>query len=123
MKSLYVLLATPLGRRFWCWMIQKMPFALPVDRLRETPTLLAFRHPKPAYAFHVILVPRQDVASLANLDPQQTQLLTDLFSTVQSLVNEYDLQAIGYRLVVNGGPFQEFPHLHFHLISDKTSNA
>ena len=34
----------------------------------------------------------------------------------QSLVQEYDLGA--YRLIVNGGEYQDFPHLHFHLISD-----
>jgi diadenosine tetraphosphate (Ap4A) HIT family hydrolase len=35
---------------------------------------------------------------------------------VQSLVAEYNLPA--YRLLVNGGEYQEFPHLHFHLISE-----
>jgi hypothetical protein len=29
-----------------------MSFALPVERLREIETLLAFYHPKPAYPFH-----------------------------------------------------------------------
>jgi hypothetical protein len=24
----------------------------------------------------------------------------------------------GYRLIVNGGKYQDFPYLHFHLISD-----
>jgi len=31
-------------------------------------------------------------------------------------VDEFHLQA--YRLIVNGGKYQDFPHLHFHLISD-----
>jgi diadenosine tetraphosphate (Ap4A) HIT family hydrolase len=35
----------------------------------------------------------------------------------QSLVAEHQLA--GYRMIVNGGEYQEFPHLHFHLISDK----
>jgi len=47
-----------------------IPFILPVDRLRETATLLAFCHPTPAY-----------------------------------------------RLIVNGGEYQDFPYLHFHLVS------
>ena len=25
----------------------------------------------------------------------------------------------GYRLIVNGGEYQDFPHLHFHLISEE----
>lgn len=39
-------------------------------------------------------------------------------STVQLLVHRYDLEEKGYRLIVNGGQYQEVPHLHFHLISD-----
>ena len=26
----------------------------------------------------------------------------------------------GYRLIVNGGKYQDFPYLHFHLVSDLT---
>ena len=93
-----------------------MSFAIPVKRLRETDTLMAFHHPKPVYPFHVLLVPKKAVQSLAELDTADVAFLADLFSTVQSLVKEHQLPA--YRLIVNGGEYQEFPHLHFHLISD-----
>ena len=95
-----------------------MSFLIPVARLRETSSLLAFHHPSPGYEFHVLIVPKREVASLAQLDPADTTFLTDLYSTVQSLVDEFHLQA--YRLIVNGGEYQDFPHLHFHLISDAT---
>lgn len=98
------------------WIFAHMSFAIPVKRLRETDTLMAFRHPKPAYPFHVLIVPKKAVASLADLDPADTVFLTDLYSTVQSLVDEFTLPA--YRLIVNGGEFQDFPQLHFHLIGD-----
>lgn len=94
-----------------------MSFVIPVQRLRETSNLLAFHHPSPSYKFHVLIVPKRQVQSLENLDPQDTTFLTDLYTTVQSLVNEFGLKA--YRLVVNGGEYQDFPHLHFHLISEK----
>ncbi len=93
-----------------------MTIALPVERLRETDTLIAFRHPRPAYAFHVLLVPKQAAASLEDLSPSDTAFFSDLFATVQSLVAEFRLPA--YRLVVNGGSYQDFPQLHFHLISE-----
>ncbi len=98
------------------WMFEHMSFAIPVKRLRETDTLMAFRHPKPAYPFHVLIVPKKAVASLMELDSSDTVFLADLYSTVQHLVNEFKLPA--YRLIVNGGEFQDFPQLHFHLISD-----
>ena len=98
-----------------------MSFLIPVNRLRETSNLLAFHHPSPSYKFHVLIVPKRQTNSLKDLDPQDTAFLTDLYSIVQSLVNEFQLKA--YRLIVNGGEYQDFPHLHFHLISDITSQT
>jgi histidine triad (HIT) family protein len=93
-----------------------MSFVIPVQRLRETDTLMAFHHPKPSYPFHVLLVPKKAVASLRELDASDSKFLAELYSTVQSLVDEFHLSA--YRLIVNGGTYQDFPQLHFHLISD-----
>ena len=98
------------------WIFAHMSFAIPVKRLRETKTLMAFYHPKPAYPFHVLLVPKKAVASLKDFDPTDTPFLTDLYSTVQHLVDKFQLPA--YRLIVNGGEVQDFPQLHFHLVAD-----
>jgi histidine triad (HIT) family protein len=110
-------------RRMLCWLspvigwiFAHMSFAIPVQRLRETQTLVAFHHPKPSHPFHVLLVPKKAVASLKDLDAKDSAFLTDLYSSVQSLVEEFHLSA--YRLIVNGGEYQDFPQLHFHLISD-----
>ncbi|MBK9006266.1 MAG: HIT domain-containing protein [Anaerolineae bacterium] len=97
------------------WMFAHMSFAIPVKKLRETETLMAFYHPKPAYPFHVLLVPKRAVKTLMEFDSTDSVFLTDLYSTVQSLVKEFHLTA--YRLIVNGGERQDFPQLHFHLIS------
>jgi histidine triad (HIT) family protein len=99
------------------WVFEHMSFMIPVQRLRETSTLMAFQHPKPSYPFHVLLVPKRAVASLKELDSHDSEFLLDLYSTVQILVDEFQLSA--YRLIVNGGDYQDFPQLHFHLISDR----
>src|SRR5215216_7626540 len=98
------------------WLFAHMNFAIPVQRVRETKTLMAFYHPKPAYPFHMLLVPKKAVASFQELDENDSAFFTDLVSIVQSLVEEFHLSA--YRLIVNGGKAQDFPQLHFHLISD-----
>lgn len=96
-----------------------MSFALPVERLCETPSLLAFHHPAPVYALHVLLVPKKPIASLGELDPSaDCDFLKDLVASTQKLVKQFNLVEHGYRLVVNGGPNQDLPYLHFHLISD-----
>ena len=101
------------------WVFAHMSFVIPMKRLKETDTLLAFYHPKPSYPFHVLLVPKKAVVSLKELDLNDTAFLTDLYSVVQSLVEEFHLAA--YRLIVNGGEYQDFPQLHFHLVSPHRS--
>ena len=92
---------------------------IPFKRLRETDTLLAFYHPKPDYPVHILLMPKSETDSFQSLDVSNTAFMADLVSTVQSLVEELDLAEKGYRLIVNGGEYQDFPHLHFHLISEE----
>jgi histidine triad (HIT) family protein len=100
------------------WVFSRMSFAIPLRRLRETSSLLAFQHPSPAYPVHVLIVPKRAYASLMELSAQDERFLTDLVETVQSLVRELGLESRGYRLVVNGGEYQDVPQLHFHLISE-----
>ena len=94
-----------------------MSFAIPVRRLRETGTLIAFRRPKPSYKIHILIVPKKSLSGLEALSPEDDGFYVDLFTIVQSLVEEKDLAEHGNRLVVNGGSFQDIPQLHFHLIS------
>lgn len=109
---------SPVGRLLAGWLFAHMSFALPVHRLRETNTLVAFHHPRPSYAVHILLVPKRKVAGLVSLTPADADFLADLFQAVKELVAELQLEERGYRLIVNGGAYQEVPHLHFHLISD-----
>jgi histidine triad (HIT) family protein len=119
MKRLLVHLArSPLAQSALGWLFAHMRFAIPVKRLHETPTLLAFHHPKPSYPVHILLVPKAPRASLADLTAEDAAFMVDLFATVARLVAEFDLDARGYRLIANGGAYQDVPLLHFHLISE-----
>ena len=108
---------SPMGRWLLGWGFEHMSFALPVHRLHETTTLIAFHHPRPAYAVHILLVPKKAISSLADLGPGDAGFLVDLFATVQELVKALNLEESGYRLIANGGQYQDVPQLHFHLIS------
>ena len=66
---------------------------------------------------HVLIVPKRACASLMELSAQDARFLADLVETAQSLVRELGLENKGYRLVVNGGEYQDVGQLHFHLIS------
>jgi len=94
-----------------------MSFVIAAKRLRETPSLLAFHHPRPAYPVHILILPKKSLRGLQELSASDADFLTDLFRTVQTLVEELYLETPGYRLIVNGGKYQDFPFLHFHLVS------
>lgn len=100
------------------WVFAHMSFLIPVQRLRETETLIAFHHPQPSHPFHVLLVSKQGYASLLDVPPEATDFMRDLVETAQSLVHEFQLESGGYRLIANGGSYQDVPQLHFHLIAD-----
>jgi histidine triad (HIT) family protein len=96
----------------------RLHFLLPVQRLHETDTLLAFYHPHPSYPLHILLTPKRPLIGLPDLTAADADFMTDLFQTVQRLVVQFNLEQSGYRLIVNGGAYQDIPHLHFHLIVD-----
>lgn len=111
------LLRQPWSGRIIGWIFTHMSFAIPVHRLHETDSLLAFNHPSPAYPVHILIVPKRTYTSLMDVTVEDTAFLADLVETVQSLVRELGLEVKGYRLIVNGGEHQDVKHLHFHLIS------
>ncbi len=86
---------------------------------------VAYSHPALSYPFHVLLVPKKPIptplapparAGVSALDPVSA-FLPDVIATAQGLVEQFHLPAC--RLIVNGGECQDFPYLHFHLISGR----
>jgi histidine triad (HIT) family protein len=107
MSDTYFLVRQHFLNRLFIWMLQNTSFLLPIKRVRETEAVLVFHHPKPAYPFHVILIPKKVIHPLSDLSPAES-FLADLITVTQSLVAEYHLSA--YQPIVNGGEYQEFPH-------------
>lgn len=114
---LFHLARSRLGGALLRFGLSSMSFLIPVDRLRETPSLLAFYHPSPGYPVHILIVPKKAYRTLLDIPAHDSDFLRDLFETVQSLVREMGLESSGYRLIANGGSYQDVPVAHFHLIS------
>lgn len=85
--------------------------------LHETDTLTAFTHPRPSYPVHILIVPKRPFHTLLDI-PDGDPFTADLFTTTQKLVHQHNLDQTAYRLVSNGGEYQDVPHLHFHLIGE-----
>ena len=66
---------------------------------------------------HILLVPKKAIRGVEMLGKADALLLGEVFSTVQELVNQLELTQ--YRVIVNGGEYQEVKQLHFHLVAGK----
>ena len=89
------------------WIFSSFSFAIPVNKLRDTETLIAFFHPQPSYPTHILIAPKREYRSLIDISPDDVELMKDLIDVVNSLVEEFDLETAGYRYIVNGGEAQQ----------------
>jgi histidine triad (HIT) family protein len=93
---------------------------IPATIVGETERSLAFKDINAAAPIHALVIPKDHIASLADLGPSQGELLEDLFGLVTSVAEASDL-AHGYRVVTNVGQDggQAVDHLHFHLLGGR----
>ena len=91
---------------------------LPVNRLYETETVIAFHHPRPSHTVHILIVPKRSIKTVLDIDESDMPLFRDVVLAAQHLVRELQLQETGYRLMVNGGKYQDVGQVHFHLVSE-----
>jgi histidine triad (HIT) family protein len=99
------------------WFFAHCSFLVPIKRLYESETLLAFRHPQPSYPVQVLLVPKKAVRGLVDRQTSDAGLLLEILQTGQALAESLHLTHQGYQLILNAGAYQEVPQLHVHLIS------
>lgn len=97
------------------WVFAHASFLLPVKRLYESPTLIAFHHPQPAYQTHCLLIPKKAISGVPSLTAADGNTLVEVVLVSQQIARVLNLTQ--YQLVVNAGAYQAVPQLHFHLIS------
>lgn len=93
---------------------------IPADIVYEDDQCLAFRDIHPQAPTHILLIPKREIASMANISASDAPLLGHLMATAATIARSLKLNN-GYRLVVNtqedGG--QEVPHLHIHILGGR----
>lgn len=93
---------------------------VPATILHEDELCLAFRDVTPQAPTHVLIIPRKEIASLAQADAADAELLGHLLVVAAKLAVDLGL-AGGYRTVINCGrdAGQTVDHLHVHLLGGR----
>ncbi len=88
----------------------------------ETDRLLAFRDIRPQAPTHVLIIPKQHIATLDDLD--DPQLASDLLLAARLIARQEGIAGNGYRTVINcrGDAGQEVAHLHLHVLGGRRMN-
>ena len=86
-----------------------------VKKVGETERVLAFYHTKPSWTIHIVIVTKQHVSSLVELP--DFDLIKEIFRIAADIIKELRLTETNYKIITNGGAFQDSKHLHFHLLS------
>ena len=88
-----------------------------VERVRETARVLAFRHTRPAYPVHIVVIPKVHIASLTDFAPGDDSLLLEMLTVIREVAQQVLTEQGACRVVTNLGEYQESKHLHWHVIS------
>ena len=89
----------------------------PVDKIFETDNVLAFRHTRPFWETHIVVIPKMHVGSLLSLN--DTALLVEIIDVVKKVAATVVNECGAARVLTNLGEYQESKHLHFHVNSGK----
>jgi histidine triad (HIT) family protein len=91
---------------------------IPTDFLHEDELVVAFPDVSPKAPTHILLIPREHLASAAEFTESHAPMLGRLFATA---AGDRGLVESGFRLVTNAGPDagQSVDHLHVHLLGGR----
>jgi len=98
---------------------------IPADILYEDEKILAFHDINPRAPVHILIIPKKHLASLAEVEQEDTSLLGRMCLAVSQLAAQEGIAATGYRLISNCSKDagQEVDHLHFHLLGGQFLGA
>src|SRR5262249_14921048 len=90
------------------------------DLVYEDDQCVAFRDINPQAPTHVLIIPRQEIRTHADLTPADEALVGHLHLVAAKLAEQLGLKD-GYRLVLNckESAGQTVPHLHLHLLGGR----
>ena len=93
---------------------------IPSKKLYEDEQCLAFYDIEPLAPKHFLVIPKQHIASAAEIGPEMAPVVGHIYEVIAKLSREMGFSE-GFRVVTNCGADagQTVHHLHFHVLAGK----
>ena len=93
---------------------------IPSEKVYEDANVYAFRDINPMAPTHILIVPKEHIASADEIGTQSSSYVAAIFEAIPKIAAAEGLSN-GYRIITNCGEdgCQSVKHLHFHLLGGK----
>ncbi|MDD3839093.1 MAG: histidine triad nucleotide-binding protein [Clostridia bacterium] len=97
---------------------------IPSKILFEDDNIIAFKDIDPKAPVHVLIIPKQHISSLLDIDESNVYVVKEAVKVAKYLAKELGIHQNGFRLVNNCGKDggQTVEHIHFHLLGGRQLN-
>ncbi|MDE2088476.1 MAG: histidine triad nucleotide-binding protein [Gammaproteobacteria bacterium] len=91
------------------------------DLVYQDQYVIAFRDINPQAPTHVLVVPREHIATLNDLTPEHASLIGRMYLAAQAVAHQEGIAERGYRTLINCNPEagQTVYHLHLHVLGGR----
>jgi histidine triad (HIT) family protein len=95
---------------------------IPASIVYEDDQLVAFNDVNPQAPTHVLVIPKRHIATLADVRPEDDQLVGEMVRRAAAIAKERGLSAGGFRTVFNTNrdAGQTVFHIHLHLLGGRS---
>jgi histidine triad (HIT) family protein len=94
---------------------------IPADIVYESDELLAFHDINPQAPIHILVITKQPIPTLNELQDQQAELAGQMLLAARKIASDLGFAESGYRVLINcnqdGG--QDVWHLHLHVLAGR----
>ncbi|MHC4870973.1 MAG: histidine triad nucleotide-binding protein [Planctomycetota bacterium] len=94
---------------------------IPADKVYEDDLCIAFRDLNPQAPVHLLLIPKEHIARLDDLNKDHSTTAGHLLCKAGEIAKEQGLSEDGFRTVINCGKNagQEVFHIHLHIMGGR----
>lgn len=94
---------------------------IPAEIVYEDDNVLAFKDIAPQAPIHILVIPKKEIPTVNDITEDDIPIVGKLVFVAKQLAKKFNIDANGYRLVINCNQDagQAVYHLHLHLLGGR----